>query len=203
MVAGREMNERFLSGTAAVHGKQASLALFLQVVRELRPQLVALHAANLPDAWLGAGIVRNRVWDLLFAVQGPPIQSDWDVAFAGPVGAQTAEARLSAFLPGPWEAVDQRNYGHGSAVRGIKSWPETATAVGVRLRETADVEVAAPWGLDDLLSGRVCRTPGFDESVFEGRLRSKGWLNRWPQLTVQSERQGVAELTPRVVAAPW
>lgn len=74
---------------------------------------------------------------------------------------------------------------YGSASDAIRHWPETATAVAARRHENGHCEVAAPWGLDDLLSLTLRPTPRFrDEKrgVYEDRLRMKGWLIAWPQL---------------------
>jgi hypothetical protein len=43
-----------------------------------------------------------------------------------------------------------------SAAEGVATWPETATAVAVHLYPDDELEVTAPWGLRDLLTG-VCR----------------------------------------------
>ncbi|QFT21449.1 hypothetical protein FIV02_07635 [Pseudomonas sp. THAF187a] len=69
----------------------------------------------------------------------------------------------------------------------MRYWPETATAVAVRLDEQGEVEVAAPLGLEDLF-GLIVRPAGRfkDEKqpIYQERLRSKNWLATWPQLKV-------------------
>ncbi len=51
------------------------------------------------------------------------------------------------------------------------------------------MELAAPWGLDDLLN-RVARpTPRFaageaGAAVFAARAAAKGWTRRWPGVTI-------------------
>lgn len=142
-------------------------SLLVTVLRDLRPHLEALARAELPDAWLAAGAIRNRVWSHLLGESGPP-ERDWDVAFAGDVGSDQAEVRLAAQLAGPWEAVDQRDFGHRTAAEGIASWPETATAIGARLTARG-VEIVAPWGLDDLLAGRIRRRTALHR---RGRVRA-------------------------------
>lgn len=68
-------------------------------------------------------------------------------------------------------------------------WPDTATAVAVRLTPARVVELAAPWGVDDLLAGIVRPTPAFaadpaKREAFARRIAAKGWLRRWPNLRV-------------------
>ncbi len=161
-----------------------------------RPQLEALEASGL-RGWLGAGCLRNPVWDARFGLRSPG--TDWDVALFGEEG----QVRLEGLLPGPWEAVDQARYGQGSAEAGLASWPETATAIGARL-VPGGLEVLAPWGLGDLLDGVLRRSGGFtDVAAFEARAASKRWSARWPGLRVEPWRPGVPALRPTRIERPW
>ncbi|MNP70653.1 hypothetical protein D3C76_1669140 [compost metagenome] len=67
-------------------------------------------------------------------------------------------------------------------------WPETATAIGARLKDGADgvnIDIVAPFGLDDLLGLQVRQSPFFrDRNVFMDRIRDKEWLRIWPRLQV-------------------
>ncbi len=68
----------------------------------------------------------------------------------------------------------------------IARWPETATAVALRLNGQA-IDIVAPHGLDDLFSMIVRPTPAFTGQkfpIFQERLRAKGWLKRWPRLSI-------------------
>jgi hypothetical protein len=66
-------------------------------------------------------------------------------------------------------------------------WPETATAVGVRLGPDDEIEVSAPLGLEDLFSLVVRPTERFRTdkyALFLGRVQSKRWQEIWPKLIV-------------------
>jgi uncharacterized protein len=68
----------------------------------------------------------------------------------------------------------------------VARWPETATAVALRLNGGV-IDITAPHGLDDLFSMIIRPTPAFvgdKRSIFRERLRQKGWLERWPRLIV-------------------
>ena len=170
-------------------------------LRELTPQLRAIATARVPDGWLAAGAIRNRVWNRVLGDRGMP-ETDWDVAFAGDLDAREVEGRLSEQLSGPWEASNQHSYGYPSAAQGIASWPETATAIGARLRGD-DIELLAPWGLEDLVRGRLRRSPGFtDEQAFLDRERRKSWLTRWPGLVRAEWRDGIPDFTTMTVRVP-
>jgi hypothetical protein len=71
----------------------------------------------------------------------------------------------------------------------IAHWTDTATAVAARHGAGGAAEIAAPWGVGDLLAGIVRPTPRFAADpakleVFARRIEGKGWLRRWPGLRV-------------------
>jgi hypothetical protein len=41
--------------------------------------LKGVHSLNLPDCWIGAGFVRNAVWDYLHGRISSPVSTDVDV----------------------------------------------------------------------------------------------------------------------------
>jgi hypothetical protein len=72
-----------------------------------------------------------------------------------------------------------------SATDAMRYWPDTATAVAVRRNGPDACEVAAPFGLDDLLNLILRPTPRFlgeKRGIYEDRLRTKGWTASWPLL---------------------
>ncbi len=72
-----------------------------------------------------------------------------------------------------------------SAVEAMKAWPETATAVAVRLLENDLIEIAAPLGLEDLCKLVVRPGPNFQaekRQIYLDRLHSKNWQATWPKL---------------------
>jgi len=124
---------------------------------------------DVPDAWVGAGSIRDAVWDALCGLAPAPSR-DVDVVYFDPSAPCPAadaalEARLHALDPAvPWSVRNQarmhaRN-GHASyadTADAMRHWPETATAVAARTR-AGRIELLAPHGLADLL-GLVVR-PG-------------------------------------------
>jgi hypothetical protein len=165
----------------------------LQLVRELR----------LPDCWVAAGFVRSAVWDHLHQRSSSPLPLDIDVIwFDGECQTAQKDVDLEAVLQNidasiNWSVKNQarmhfRNGDHPyiNAAQAMTFWPETATAIGVRLDESDLVEVAAPLGLDDLLNLVVRPTARFRSEkrhVYLERVRSKGWLETWPRLKLLGE----------------
>lgn len=161
-------------------------------------QLAVLRSLGLPDAWIGAGFVRNRVWDTLVGRSTLSEQDDLDVVYyddTDPDGTREVEieARLAALMPGLiWQPRNQRRMhlwrGKGDAPYrdtedAMRSWLETPTAVAARLTNDERIESLAPYGLDDLLSLTCRPTPAGlrRASDYRARLASKGWRQRWPE----------------------
>jgi hypothetical protein len=72
-----------------------------------------------------------------------------------------------------------------SSTDAVGTWPETATAVAVRLLPDDSVRVVAPCGLDDLF-GLVCRRNPRRVTVeeYRRRVQSKRIAERWPMVTI-------------------
>ncbi|WP_445682634.1 nucleotidyltransferase family protein [Radicibacter daui] len=161
-----------------------------------------VEALPLPNCWIGAGLIRNAVWDHL---HGRPLSqdvTDIDVIWfdAGRTDKKTEsalEAELSRTAPGQnWSVKNQArmHLTNGDApytdcADALRHWPETATAVAVRLIGS-NLDILAPFGLGDLFQGLLRPTPHFTLSgkqrIFDERVRSKGWLNLWPALRLAS-----------------
>lgn len=169
--------------------------------------MAALHAVRelgLPSWCIGAGAVRNLVWDHLHGHSQPSALADVDVAHFDPTDLRPErDAELQAWLterlPGlPWEVVNQAAVHlwypavFGQAVgplrsleEGLASWPEIATAVGVCMHADDTLQVIAPLGLDDLFAMVVRHNPRrvCGES-YRQRLAQKRFTVRWPQVRV-------------------
>ncbi len=165
----------------------------------LRWHLLGVVAAlDLPDGWIGAGLIRNAVWDHLHGYPPSPPDSDVDVIWYDPDRTDPAldrlyETRLTAIEPSVlWSVKNQarmhiRNADppYTSAVDAMRHWPETATAVAARRHGAGLCDIAAPLGLDDLFGLLLRPTPAFagiKRDIYDERLRSRKWLERWPAL---------------------
>ncbi|SNY71254.1 nucleotidyltransferase family protein [Paractinoplanes atraurantiacus] len=168
--------------------------------------LAAVRDEAVPDAWAGAGVLRDLVWGERFGAGFTPADvRDVDVAFFDPRDLSRANddrvtERLGRRLPGiPWEAKNQAAVHTWYAAKfggdpvepftsiedAVGTWPETATAVVVRLRADGEIEVCAPFGLDDLLAGVWRRNPrrvSLERS--RARLERHQPHVRWPGVTV-------------------
>ncbi|MFJ1211581.1 nucleotidyltransferase family protein [Burkholderia pyrrocinia] len=168
------------------------------------PALVAARSLNLSSWCIGAGAIRNLVWDALHAFQTPSTLSDIDVAHFDLTDlSATRDARLQRRLIDtlpcvPWEVTNQaavhvwfeRTFGYpvsplDSLEDAVASWQEFATSVGLVLRDDDSVGVIAPHGLDDLFSMVVRRNPQrVSVDTYRKRVEEKQYRKRWPRVVV-------------------
>jgi uncharacterized protein len=160
------------------------------------------EALLIEDCWVGAGLIRNAVWDHL---HGRPVEffldSDVDVVYFDPTDTDPErDVIIKRRLFGenadiPWSVHNQaRMHGrNGDAPYRntedvIRCWPETATAIAARFRDSA-VEVLAPHGVEDLVNLIVRPTPAFAQrkSIYGARIRSKDWVQCWPGLQFRAD----------------
>jgi hypothetical protein len=171
--------------------------------------LRAVRRAGLPDAWVGAGVLRDLVWGELYGPGFAPGRvHDVDVAFFDPAEkSRRRDERATAWLlaegPGiPWQARNQAavhtwysaKFGGEpvapllSVADAVATWPETATAVAIRLEPRGtgnEIEICAPFGLDDLLGGVWRRNPRRASlDVCLARLERHQPARRWPGVRV-------------------
>jgi hypothetical protein len=168
---------------------------------EARQRIVSLVCSlSLPDCWIAAGFVRNAVWDSLHK-RAPRLSSgDVDVIWFDPANSTPeVDLQLEQRLKRLDGAIDWsvKNQGrmhlrnddppYRSATDAMRFWPETATATAVRHTGRGDLDIAAPFGLDDLYGAVIRPTPRFDgekRAMFDARVQEKKWLDQWPLLRV-------------------
>ena len=161
--------------------------------------LAVLAAHGPAGAWIGAGFVRNAVWDHLSGLdtEATPL-ADLDVVFHDPAIATAEqdaaiEAALSVAAPDlPWSVRNQARMHERNGHRpyrdvadALAHWAETAAAIAARLGPQG-VEILAPFGVEDVLEMIIRPTPAFrtKPEIPLARLEAKGWRARWPGLRV-------------------
>jgi hypothetical protein len=171
----------------------------LEAHADLHALLLHVERLGLPDAWIGAGFIRNSVWDVLHgrAIDVASL-ADVDVLFFDPVetGREREagiERRLRVLAPTiPWSVKNQArmHLRNGDAPyhdtgHAVAHWAETPTAIVARAIR-GRIEVMAPYGVGDLLNLTVRPTPLFRHKmdVYRQRVQAKDWPARWPRLTM-------------------
>jgi uncharacterized protein len=195
-----------MHGDSRTHREQAErLERLIRSSAWFMSVLEAARASRAPDCWVGAGALRDLVWDGMHEGGFSPDRvKDVDVAFFDPHDLRperdlAVEELLGRLLPGVrWDAKNQAAVHlwyegrFGSAVDpllstadGVGTWPETATAVAVQLRGDGELAIVAPCGLTDLLTGVWRRNPRrVTVAEYRRRLHAKRVPERWPRVQI-------------------
>jgi uncharacterized protein len=164
--------------------------------------LQAASMLHLPDWWICAGFVRSKIWDELHGFKNRTEIPDVDVIYFNESSLEEEtekrlEAALRDMLPEvPWSVKNEARMHvvndispYESSEDAISKFPETATALGVKLDSNQELILTAPWGLDDVLNMEVRPTPYFKETqqravIYEERVIQKNWKATWPKINV-------------------
>lgn len=176
-----------------------------KLINEDETMLNVLRAArtlNLPDWWICAGFVRSKIWDTLHDFRERTILADVDVIYfdcdtTEEITEKRYEDTLKKIIPGiPWSVKNEARMHlanhlppYSSSVDAISKFPETATALGVKLDDKDQVILTAPCGIEDVINLDVRPTSFFMESsdraaIYEERIRKKNWESIWYKLKV-------------------
>ena len=157
---------------------------------------------GLPDRWICAGFVRSKIWDTLHGYHERTPLPDIDVIYFDSTNLnedmeKKLEERLKSLVPNiPWSVKNQARMHminnlppYSSAVEGLANFPETATALGVKLDGQGKVILAAPHGIKDVIHLQVRPTPLYMTTkklreVYEERVRKKDWGATWKMLEI-------------------
>lgn len=169
--------------------------------------LRTVRSLSLPHWCIGAGALRNVVWDWLHKYTKPSFLSDIDVAYFDVADVtrqrdRDLDALLTEKQPGaPWQVTNQagvhlwfnRRFGYSvepliSIEDAVGSWPETATSVAVSLLPDDQLKLIAPYGLGDLFSMIIRRNPRrVSVEEYRRRIVSKKYQERWPKVRIVLE----------------
>jgi hypothetical protein len=165
--------------------------------------LGAAREVNPPDLLIGAGAIRDVVWDQLHGYREATRPKDVDLVFfdraVGTGGEQSVLDALRTLAPTvPWDVHNQatvhlwyaKAFGVevdplASSADGVGTWPETASAVAVRLMADETLAVVAPFGLEDLFGLVWRRNPRrVTLQEYRRRIERKRVASRWPRVRV-------------------
>lgn len=165
--------------------------------------LCAAEKLNLSDWWIGAGFLRNKVWDFIEEKDSRPTRDVdlvyFDSADIAPETDWSYDEKMKSEHPyAEWEIRNQARMHYISDSRpftstadGISHWVETATCVAVKLEEGV-LKYLFCYGTVDLF-GLIARPiPFFDNEekigTFHGRIEKKQWKQKWPDLKVITDK---------------
>ncbi|BAM22709.1 nucleotidyltransferase family protein [Streptococcus intermedius] len=171
--------------------------------KDLMTMLTLIRSLRLKDSWLAAGSVRNFIWNILSGKSGFDTETDVDVIFFDPDISYeetiNIENRLKRAYPSyHWEVKNQvymhlhspNTHPYTSSQDAMSKYPERCTAVGLRLLDNGQLELFAPYGLDDIFHFYVQPTPHFLEDIsrrqlYNKRIQKKEWQKKWSKLQIK------------------
>ena len=171
--------------------------------RDLYARLLFLRQVK-PEAFYSAGVIRNLIWSIAHDQHYALSQTEIDVIFydvedeSGFEQQHLAEILKQQFPENDWDVVNQAwvhqwyTTEDGASIPPLQSiqhalslWPETATAVAVRLLENNALEIIAPFGLDDLFELKLRWNAALvSHDIFMQRMEEKQFLQKWNKLSL-------------------
>ena len=165
--------------------------------------LKTLEQLNIPDAWLVSGCVFQSVWNALTGRAHEYGILDYDVFYFDPDLSYEAEdaviRRCAAALGDIGADVQVRNQARvhlwypqkfgrpypalTHATEGLTRFLAPCCAVGIR-SEGGRIELAAPFGVDDLLSMTIRPNLGIPGPAEQYDLKAARWAAQWPEVTI-------------------
>jgi len=164
--------------------------------------LKSAQSLKVPDWWICAGFVRSKIWDVQHGFNERTKIPDIDVIYYDRINIEKSVekehvAALKKVLPTiPWSVKNQARMHsvnnvspYTSSVDAISRFPETATALGVKLDGEDKVILTAPHGIDDAVNLKVKPTPYFCEQkeqrkIYDERVKVKNWRAVWDKVEI-------------------
>lgn len=174
---------------------------FIQTIikhEQLMHDLRRVRGLHLPQCYIGAGYIRNYIWDVLHGYAVRELHSDIDVVYYDASDLrEERDIQLECQLReltgnAKWSVKNQARMHlrngtdpYLSTEDALRYWPEIVTAIGVQLDEEDRVNICAPHGLYDLYALMVRRSPFFtDADYYNQRVQKKCWQQQRPKLTI-------------------
>ena len=171
-------------------------------IKDELERMEALQAASplhLNDWCIGAGFVRNLVWDKLHKKESLAPLNDVDLIYYDPTNPSEEsdklfERHLNSILALPWSVKNQarmhvrnRDKPYTSTCDAMSYWVEMETAVGVTLSMRGEIEILAPFGVAKLFENSITfNNKRRKANDFYERSNKKQWLLQWPNLNVSA-----------------
>ncbi len=195
------------AGDATARPDEQALRDIVRQTPWLMHALRIARSLSLASWCIGAGALRNAVWDHLHGYSASSRLADIDLAYFAPENLTQQHddellAALQSMAPDlPWEVTNQAavhlwfgsyfDYDVAplrSLAEAIATWPEYATAVGIYLDDADRLRIIAPHGLQDLLQMRIRHNPvRASAETYRQRTLKKRYQERWPNVVIDPE----------------
>jgi hypothetical protein len=179
------------------------LSEFMLSIDDMPKILAAI--TKLPNAWLGAGVIFQNVWNVMHGFAPYRYIKDIDIFYwQGDDLSWQAEdnwiSELNKILPDINLTLDVKNIArvhlwyeqrfgikkspYKSVQESIATWPVIGACMAVRINE-GKLEFIAPYGFQDMFSMRVRSNKVLvNKDIYQSK--ASIWQEQWPLLTVES-----------------
>ena len=149
--------------------------------------LKTVRNLNLNDCWIGAGFIRNKIWDEKHDYQRTKL-NDIDVIYYDKTNSSkkhdlliekqliNIKSQLNWSVKNQFRMhIRNEHNPYFNCNEAISFWPETATAIAIRITQKNKIEYIAPYGLEDLFNLIVVPPPKFNLTIYKDRIKKKEW----------------------------
>ena len=176
----------------------------LNIIYEDKWMMKVLRTArtlDLSDWMIGAGFVRNKVWDVLHGYTKEVVDTDdIDLIYFDSLNTDESQEKeynrqLKEIIDLNWSSKNQARMHlvnnedpYASSVDALSHWVDTPTCIAVTLNKDDKLRLIAPHGIDNLVDLKIRPIIKFTKSenihVYKERIIKKQWIEKWPKLKI-------------------
>jgi uncharacterized protein len=198
------MKNKLLRGQHLSLDEQVNLLTDFVMTMDGMPQILD-EIGKLPNAWVGAGIIFQNVWNVIHGYELNTYIKDIDILYwdENDLSWASENNHIRSFtetfshLSIPFDIKNiarvhlwyEERFGipktqYHSIQESISTWPVIGACMAIRMNK-GQLEFIAPYGLQDMFTLRVRPNKILvNQSIYEGK--SIKWKEQWPKLTIEN-----------------
>lgn len=184
--------------------QEEALKKMLEADRDLYEIIEKVSALNISNLYVGGGCITQTVWNQIFSKPIGYGISDVDIVYFDPDLSLEKEEKTIQKIKGAIKnkpySIDVKNearvhlwyeekFGfsispYSSTEEAISTWPSTATSIGVYIDSEENLQIFAPYGLNDLFSGILKPNKVLiSKEIYDKKVEK--WVSKWSELRVE------------------
>jgi len=198
------MKNKLLNGQHLSLNEQVTLLSEFVMTIDGMPQILE-KTSHLPNAWVGAGIIFQNVWNVMHGYDFNTFIKDIDVLYwdENDLSWQSENSYIQALTESlsdmkiPFDVKNiarvhlwyEERFGipkaqYNSVQESISTWPVIGACMAMRMNK-GRLEFIAPFGFQDMFSLRVRPNKVLvNQTIYEGKAIK--WKEQWPKLLVEN-----------------
>ncbi len=198
------MKNKLLNGQHLSLDEQIALLSEFVMTIDGMPQILE-KINHLPNAWVGAGIIFQNVWNVIHGYDFNTFIKDVDVLYwdENDLSWQSENCHIQALIESltdvkiPFDVKNiarvhlwyEERFGipksrYHSVQESISTWPVIGACMAMRMNK-GRLEFIAPFGFQDMFSLRVRPNKILvNQTIYEGKAIK--WKEQWPKLSVEN-----------------